>query len=154
MISIIALILLYFSYVFILQRNENLKDSIEEGSSLFTQNVNNTFKSKGEDYLEEAEKRRRKIYERKLRDKKIILDEIKKLHLINLEKIEKENNKKKEKILLSQSKNTHSLSFPDLFTSSNYNYTSNINNTKENRNTTLKKDRKKPTEKKNRKEAI
>ena len=116
----------------ILERNVNLKDSIEEGSSLFTQNVNNTFKSKGEDYLEEAEKRRRKIYERKLRDKKVILDEIKKLHLINLEKIEKENNKKKEKILLSQSKNTHSLSFPDLFTSSNYNYTSNINNTKEN----------------------
>lgn len=54
----------------ILERNVNLKDSIEEGSSLFTQNVNNTFKSKGEDYLEEAEKRRRKIYERKLRDKK------------------------------------------------------------------------------------
>ena len=46
----------------ILERNVNLKDSIEEGSSLFTQNVNNTFKSKGEDYLEEAEKRRRKIY--------------------------------------------------------------------------------------------
>jgi hypothetical protein len=116
----------------ILQRNENLKDSIEEGSSLFTQNVNNTFKLKGDDYLEEAEKRRRKIYERKLRDKKVILDEIKKLHLINLEKLEKEKDKKNQKILLSQSKKTNSLSFPDLFSSSNYNYTSNINNTKEN----------------------
>jgi len=116
----------------ILQRNENLKDSIEEGSSLFTQNVNNTFKLKGDDYLEEAEKRRRKIFERKLRDKKVILDEIKKLHLINLEKLEKEKDKKNQKILLSQSKKTNSLSFPDLFTSSNYNYTSNINNTKEN----------------------
>ena len=116
----------------ILQRNENLKDSIEKGSSLFTQNVNNTFKLKGDDYLEEAEKRRRKIYERKLRDKKVMLDEIKKLHLINLEKLEKEKDKKNQKILLSQSKKTNSLSFPDLFTSSNYNYTSNINNTKEN----------------------
>ena len=116
----------------ILQRNENLKDSIEEGSSLFTQNVNNTFKLKGDDYLEEAEKRRRKIFERKLRDKKVILDEIKKLHLINLEKLEKEKDKKNQKILLSQSKKTNSLSFPDLFSSSNYNYTSNINNTKEN----------------------
>ena len=103
----------------ILDRNEILKDSIEEGSALFTQNVN-FFKLKGDDYLEEAEKRRRKIYERKIRDKKIALDEIKKLHLINLEKLEKEKNIKNEKILLSQNKNN------------NYTTNININNTKEN----------------------
>ena len=119
------------------KRNEGLKDSIEEGSSLFTQNVN-IFKLKGDDYLEEAERRRRKIYEKKLSEKKKVLDEIQKLHTFNLQRIEKEKNIKNEKILLSHSKNSpnKNLSFPDLFTSTNNNtninnYTSNINLTNE-----------------------
>ena len=112
-------------------RNESLKDSIEEGSSLFTQNVN---KLKGDDYLEEAKIRRKKIYERKLREKKMQLEEIQKLHLINLQRLEKERKEKNEKILLSQSKTNRNFSFPDLSISpniDNYNYTSNIN-TKDN----------------------
>ena len=119
------------------KRNEVLKDSIEEGSSLFTQNVN-TFKLKGDDYLEEAEKRRRKIYENKLMEKKKALDEIQKLHTFNLQRIEQEKKTKNEKILLSHSKNSpnKNLSFPDLFTSTNNtnidNITSNNNITNEN----------------------
>ena len=116
------------------ERNEHLRDSIEEGSALFTQNVN-TFRLKGDEYLEEAKKRREEIYEKKLNEKKIISKEIEKLHIINLEKLEKEKNIRNEKILLSQSKVGHNVSFPNLFPlpNNNYNYTSNINiNTNEN----------------------
>ena len=111
-------------------RNESLKNSLEEGSSLFTQN---TFRKKGDEYLEEAKERRKRIFEKKIRDKRIALEEIQKMHIVNLKRIEKETNIKNEKILLSQSKTGHNLSFPNLFTSPNYNYnyTSNIN-TKEN----------------------
>ena len=108
-------------------RNESLKDLIEEGSSLFTQNAN-SFKLKGDEYLEEARNRKKKIYDKKIRDKKIILDKIKKTHLINLINLEKEKNKKNKKILLSQNKIIHSLSFPESITSSNYNYRTDINN--------------------------
>ena len=116
-----------------LRRNKNLKDSIEEGSSLFTQNVN-TVKIKGDEYFEEAEKRKKNLFEIKLEEKKLISNEIKKLHIINLQKIENEKNILKEKILLSQNRISpnKNLSFPDLLTS-NYNYTTNINNTYENK---------------------
>ena len=123
------------------QRNKSFKDSLEEGSSLFTQNAN-TFRIKGEEYLEEAKKRRQNILEKKILEKKEINDELNRIHLMNLEKLENERNIKREKLLASQTKNGQSLSFPDLFTSfsninninnnNNYNYTSNIN-TKENK---------------------
>ena len=115
----------------IYQRNKSLKDSIEEGSSLFTQNTN-TFRIKGDEYLAEAKKRRQNIIEKKIKEKKDMAEELNKIHLINLEKIENEKNIKKEKLLASKIKSGQSLSFPDLFTSfsnanNNINYTSNLN---------------------------
>ena len=111
-----------------IKRNQNLKDSIEETSTLFTQNVN-TVRFRGDEYFEEAEKRKKNLLDNKLEEKKLISDEIKKLHIINLQKIENEKNIIKEKILLSQNKNSpnKNLSIPDLFT----NFTSNLNNTNE-----------------------
>ena len=111
-----------------LKRNKNLKESIENGSTLFTQNVN-TVRIKGDEYFEEAEKRKKNLLDNKLEEKKLISNEIKKLHIINLQKIENEKNILREKILLSQSKISpnKNLSFPDLYT----NFTSNVNNTNE-----------------------
>ena len=78
------------------QRNKSFKDSLEEGSSLFTQNAN-TFRIKGEEYLEEAKKRRQNILEKKILEKKEITDELNRIHLMNLEKLENERNIKREK---------------------------------------------------------
>ena len=128
--------LLKLRHKLILERNESLKDSLEENSSLLTSKAK-TFRIKDEKYLEKAEKRRNKLYEKKKKEKNKILENIKAKHLINLQKIEDKELQKKQKIILSQKRNsitknqyTSSLSNPDIFTSPN-DYTSNNNETEE-----------------------
>ena len=131
-----------------LKRNKNLQNSFEDGSSLFTQNVN-SMRIRGDEYFEQRDKRKRDLLDNKKEEKKIYSDEIKKLHIKNLEKMENEKNILREKIFLSQNKNNanKNTSFPNLLSAPdfNYNYTSNINNINENQENEMLKTSKRYT---------
>ena len=74
--------------------NENLKESIEGDSSLFVKNLN-TSRVRGDEYIEEAKERKNKLFERRISEKKKIIEKLSQIHSSNLKKIKKEKNKKK-----------------------------------------------------------
>ena len=111
----------------ILKRNESLKESIEGDSFLFNKNLN-TSRIKGEEYLEEATQRRKKLFEEKIFERKKILEKLSEIHSNNLSRLKNEEDKKKRKIALLQK--NKSLSTPDLLTSNNNSFISNKNEVK------------------------
>ena len=104
--------------------NENLKESIEGDSSLFVKNLN-TSRVRGDEYIEEAKERKNKLFERRISEKKKIIEKLSQIHSSNLKKIKKEKNKKKKLIILSH--NNKSLSSSDILsTNRNRNFDINI----------------------------
>ena len=99
-----------------LKRNESLKESIEGDSSLFFKNLDD-IKIKGDEYLEEATKRRNKLFKNKITERKKILEKLSFIHSNNLDELKKEKELMKQKIILSH--NNKSLSSPDLLSSNN-----------------------------------
>ena len=105
-----------------LKRNESLKESIISESSLLANNMNNitnlkSSRVRGEEYIEEATKRRNKLFEKKKFERKKILNKLSEIHSNNLNSIKEKEEKKKKIIILSH--NNNSLSSPDLFSTNN-----------------------------------
>ena len=100
----------------ILKRNEGLKESIEGNSSLFGNNIN-TSRIKGEEYIKEVTNRKNKIIEKKIRERKLIIDKLHEIHSNNLER--KKNEEEEKKKILNLSENNKSLSSPDLLSTNN-----------------------------------
>ena len=72
-----------------LKRNENILDSFEgDASSLFVKKDKS--KIKGDEYLEEATERRKKLFEKRILERRIISDRIAKIHSDNLKKMIKD----------------------------------------------------------------
>ena len=107
-----------------LKRNENILDSFEgDASSLFVKKDKS--KIKGDEYLEEATERRKKLFEKRILERRIISDRIAKIHSDNLKKMVKDELKKKKQIILSH--NNKTFSSPNIFDNKN-----NYNEFKEN----------------------
>ena len=107
-----------------LKRNENILDSFEgDASSLFVKKDKS--KIKGDEYLEEATERRKKLFEKRILERRIISDRIAKIHSDNLKKMVKDELKKKKQIILSH--NNKTFSSPNIFDKKN-----NYNEFKEN----------------------
>ena len=112
-----------------LKRNENLLDSIEgDTSSLFTKKDKS--KIKGDEYFDEATERRKKLFEKRVLERRIISDKIAKIHSNNLKKMIKDELMKKKMIILSH--NNKTFSSPNILENKNNSIEKKENNEKRN----------------------